>query len=102
MAVLILESLYASDFQVVVPFRIMPFEKFPNIKRIDKINCPLLLIHGTEDSVIPFSHSEELLAAAKQPKQLIPIPQADHNDVLWVGEEIYLQSIQGFALKLNQ
>jgi len=98
---LVLESSFATAFQVVVPFRIVPFEKFPNVKRIDKINCPLLLIHGTEDSMIPFSHSEELLAAAEEPKMLIPIPQADHNDVLWVGDDIYLQSIQEFALSLS-
>lgn len=99
---LILESSFATAFQVVVPFRIMPFEKFPNVKRIDKIDCPLLLIHGTDDSVIPFSHSEELLAAAQQPKTLVPIVNAGHNDVLWVGEAIYLQSIQDFALGLGQ
>jgi len=99
---LILESSFATAFQVVVPFRIMPFEKFPNVKRIDGIDCPLLLIHGTNDSVIPLSHSEALFAAAQQPKTLVPIEQADHNDVLWVGEALYLQSIQDFALSLGQ
>lgn len=97
---LILESSFATAFQVVVPIRIMPFEKFPNIKRIDQIDCPLLLIHGTDDGVIPFSHSEELYAAAQAPKTLVPIPQAGHNDVLWIGAETYLQSIQTFALSL--
>lgn len=97
---LVLESSFATAFQVVVPFRIMPFEKFPNIRHIDDIDCPLLLLHGTNDTIIPFSHSEELLAAADSPKQLVPIEGADHNDILWVGEETYLQSIQTFANNL--
>lgn len=97
---LVLESSFSTAFQVVVPFRIMPFEKFPNIRHIDNIDCPLLLLHGTDDTIIPFSHSEELLAAANSPKQLIPIEGADHNDILWVGKETYLQSIQTFANNL--
>ena len=32
---------------------------------------PLLLIHGTQDNVIPFHQVEELFAAAKQPKFLL-------------------------------
>mgnify|MGYP001795395192 CR=1 FL=1 len=99
---LVLESSFATAFQVVVPFRIMPFEKFPNIRHIDDIDCPLLLLHGTHDTIIPYSHSEELLAAANSPKQLVPIEGADHNDILWVGEETYLQSIQTFANNLSE
>ena len=98
---LILQSTFATVFQVVVPFRILPFEKFPTVKRIDRINCPLLLIHGTQDRTIPFSHSEELLAAAAEPKQLVPIVGADHNDILWVDGATYLESIQSFMSGLE-
>ncbi len=97
---LILESPFATVFQVVVPFRILPFEKFPNIKRVGDIDCPLLLIHGTEDQTIPFSHSEELLAAAQSPKQLVPILGAGHNDILLLAKETYLKRIQDFAAGL--
>lgn len=98
---LILQSTFATVFQVVFPFRVLPFEKFPTVKRIDEINCPLLLIHGTSDRTIPFSHSEELLAAAAEPKQLVPIMGADHNDILWVDGTTYLESIQSFISGLE-
>ncbi|MEO1392404.1 MAG: alpha/beta hydrolase [Cyanobacteria bacterium J06634_5] len=98
---LILQSTFATVFQVVVPFRILPFEKFPTVKRIDRIDCPLLLIHGTQDRTIPFSHSEELLAAAVAPKQLVPIVGADHNDILWVDGVTYLESIESFISGLE-
>lgn len=98
---LILESTFATAFQVSVPFRILPFEKFPSIRRIRDIDCPLLLIHGTDDRTIPFSHSEELLAAAAEPKRLVAIAQADHNNVLWIGKETYLSAIQEFANSLR-
>lgn len=99
---LILESTFATAFQVRVPFRILPFEKFPSIRRIGDIDCPLLLIHGTDDRTIPFSHSEALLAAAAEPKQLVAIAQANHNNILWIDKETYLSAIQEFAKALSQ
>jgi hypothetical protein len=39
---------------------------------------PLLLIHGTADGVIPHSHSQRLLAAAREPKRLIEVAGAGH------------------------
>ncbi len=97
---LILEGTFATVFQVVVPFRLLPFEKFPNIRRIHRINCPLLLIHGTADQTVPFSHSEALLAAAAEPKSLVAIAQADHNDILRVNAATYLKAIREFASML--
>ncbi|WP_437887491.1 alpha/beta hydrolase [Phytobacter sp. V91] len=41
---------------------------------------PVLLIHGTADRVIPWQHSEELFALAREPKQLIIIPDGEHID----------------------
>ena len=98
---LILESTFTTIFQVVIPVRILPFEKFPNIRRIANINCPLLLIHGTDDQTIPFSHSEELFETAVEPKQLVAIAQANHNDIRLVDETTYLNAIQKFSESLE-
>ena len=42
----------------------------------------LLLIHGTNDKVVPYSHSEMLLAEAREPKQLLTIEGGDHLDAM--------------------
>jgi fermentation-respiration switch protein FrsA (DUF1100 family) len=41
---------------------------------------PLLLIHGTADDAIPHTHSQRLLAEAREPKRLIEVPGAGHLD----------------------
>lgn len=52
---------------------------YESISAIDSIApIPLLLVHGTEDGVIPISHSERLYAAAKEPKELWKIKNAGH------------------------
>ncbi|RJX31325.1 MAG: alpha/beta hydrolase [Oxalobacter sp.] len=43
---------------------------------------PLLLIHGTSDRVVPYSHSEMLLAEAHEPKQLVTVAGGDHLDIM--------------------
>jgi uncharacterized protein len=43
---------------------------------------PLLLVHGTADSVIPHSHSATLLAAASEPKRLVTVEGAAHLEML--------------------
>lgn len=39
---------------------------------------PLLLLHGDHDKVIPYQHSQGLMARAKPPKELIVVPGAGH------------------------
>ncbi|OAM91955.1 alpha/beta hydrolase [Termitidicoccus mucosus] len=52
-------------------------------KHIAQISpIPLLLIHGTADSVIPESHSARLFAKAGEPKQLVIIPGSAHIDAM--------------------
>ena len=69
--------------------RVLPIDPFPNLKRIGKIKCPLTIIHGTDDSIIPFSQGKELFGLAPGPKQFVAVEGADHNDliaVLGLGE----------------
>ncbi|MEO1592069.1 MAG: alpha/beta hydrolase, partial [Cyanobacteria bacterium J06632_22] len=83
---LILESTFTKVFRVVVPVKLLPFEKFPNIDRLDAIEVPILIIHGTADERIPFEHSQQLYDAAKPPKQFLAVEGADHNNVFWTDE----------------
>jgi hypothetical protein len=101
---LIIESSFISAFQVIVPFRILPFEKFPNLDNIKKVKCPILVIHGKADDVIPFAHGEKLFNAAISPKLYLWVEEANHNDLFWVAEKKYQKALQEFTtlVKTNQ
>ena len=43
-------------------------DPFRSIERIDRIDAPLLVMHGTADAVIPFDHAEALFERATHPK----------------------------------
>ena len=71
---------------------------FPNLAKIRAITMPMLIIHGEYDSLIPPSEAEALFtASATRDKRLVIIPKADHNDIMWVGMERYLEAIKEFV-----
>ena len=43
---------------------------------------PLLLLHSSQDRVVPYNHAEQLLAEAGLPKRLITIEGGAHNDAM--------------------
>ncbi|WP_413558167.1 alpha/beta hydrolase [Bdellovibrio sp. HCB209] len=46
---------------------------------------PMLFIHGTDDPVIPFASSEDMFAAAREPKQFWTVPGGHHGDLFEVN-----------------
>lgn len=53
---LILESTFTQAFRVVIPFPLLPFDKFRNLEKITQVSSPVLVIHGVDDATIPVSH----------------------------------------------
>jgi hypothetical protein len=98
---LVLESAFVSAFRVITQIPILPFDKFPNINRIAQVRCPVLVMHGTQDAVIPFWHGEALFQAANQPKQFVAIPQAGHNNLMQVAGDRYASILRQFAASLQ-
>jgi abhydrolase domain-containing protein 17 len=99
---LILESAFTSVFRVVIPFPLLPFDKFPNRDRLAKITVPVLIIHGDRDEVIPFQHGQTLYQTAPGPKQFLAVPNAGHNDVSIIGGTSYTNAIRSFTDRLGQ
>lgn len=49
------------------------FDIYKNVKKIKKVKCPVLVIHGTDDDVVDWSHGKELWRLAREP-----------HDPLWI------------------
>ena len=93
---LVLQAPYLSAPRIVTKVRILPIDPFPNLKRIGQIGCPLTVIHGTDDSIIPFSQGKVLFGLAPEPKKFIAVEGADHNDLIAVlGLEEYRKELIG-------
>jgi uncharacterized protein len=100
---LVVESGFASVTRLIkhlgLPSRginLEPMEQ-ERMNRIRKISVPALIIHGEFDNLVPLQEAKDLFAAlGTAQKQLIIIPQADHNNIMFAGLEQYFEGIQKF------
>jgi fermentation-respiration switch protein FrsA (DUF1100 family) len=97
LAGLILEGPFVTAFRVVTYIPLLPFDKFRNVDKIKKAQCPVLVIHGRDDSVVPFWHGEKLFKTANEPKLNLWVDGAGHNDVLTVAGNRYWAVIEDFT-----
>ena len=93
---LVIESSFTTAFRVVTGIPVYPFDKFPNIDNIKNVNCPVLVIHGNADRVIPFSHGQQLFAMVDQPKLSFWVNGAGHLNLLEVAGEEYVKVMTEF------
>jgi pimeloyl-ACP methyl ester carboxylesterase len=81
----------------VVPFFPAMFvrHRFDTEAKAPAIPVPVLIIHGTEDDVVPFGMGERL-ARAFPHAQLVPIYGARHNDLLTMHPIVLRQALAPF------
>ena len=103
LAGLIIESGFADTFALLARMgaRVAGAQEdrdgFGNAK-ISRVGLRTLIIHGQSDVLIPASDARELFRrSAAQDKQLVLIPGAGHNDLMWVGMTRYMDAIQAFV-----
>ncbi len=98
---LILQSAFTSAFRVRLSVRLLPFDKFDNLAKLPRVRCPVLVIHGTADTLIPFAHGGRLLAAAPGRRQHLWVAGAGHNDLIETAGEEYWQALADFLRDLG-
>jgi fermentation-respiration switch protein FrsA (DUF1100 family) len=104
---LILESTFTSLKKVAA--RLFPLfppgislgEDYQSLDKIPKVTCPVLIIHGDRDELIPYEEGKALYEAAPLPKAFYPVNGAGHNDVSTVAGSRYLERIREFLRKMN-
>jgi abhydrolase domain-containing protein 17 len=97
----ILESPFLTAFRVMTRVPLFPFDKFRNVDKIGRVRCPLLILHGEADEIVPFWHGRRLFDKAPGRKMFVAIPGAHHNDLMWVAGARYGQALGDFEALLR-
>ena len=98
---LIVESSFVTAYRVLTRIPIFPYDKFKNIELIDKVKCPVMIIHGLQDKLIAPWHGKKLFEAANEPKISYWVEEAGHNDLILVAGSDYFKKIIEFATKID-
>ncbi|XP_032805824.1 alpha/beta hydrolase domain-containing protein 17C-like isoform X2 [Petromyzon marinus] len=96
-AAIVLHSPLMSGMRVAFPNtrRTYCFDAFPSIDKISQVSSPVLVIHGTEDEVIDFSHGLAMYERCQRAVEPLWVEGAGHNDVELYGQ--YLERLKRFV-----
>ncbi|KAJ6766481.1 ALPHA/BETA-HYDROLASES SUPERFAMILY PROTEIN [Salix purpurea] len=86
----VLHSPIASGLRVIYPVkRTYWFDIYKNIDKIPFVTCPVLVIHGTDDDVVSWSHGKQLWERCKEKYEPLWVKGGNHCDL-----ELYPQYIK--------
>lgn len=104
---LILEAPFSSFHDVgkahfpYLPVRWLARFHYPTALYLQKRSCPLLILHSTQDEVIPYSLGQTCYEQASSPKEFVTI-QGSHNDGIFRSEALYFQKVDAFLASLSR
>jgi uncharacterized protein len=110
---LILRSTFAGLAEVAsyhypwLPVRMFLIDRYPSAERIATVTCPILVLHGNVDTIVPFESGRRLFDAAPAasassiPKTFVVLPGADHNDIPYKAREPYRAALKQFFDRLQ-
>lgn len=93
---IILDGTYTSTFRVLTEVKLLPWDRFDNYARLPKIEHPVLLIHGTADQTIPFSHAKKNWEVIKGSKYRLFVDGASHNNLIEIAGREYWDMVLPF------
>ncbi|APG28792.1 hypothetical protein A7E78_13725 [Syntrophotalea acetylenivorans] len=70
--------------------------RYDNLGKIDQLRCPVLILQGDRDRIVPPKMAQQLFARVSHPKTLYLIPGAGHNDTYNIGGEPYWEQWRDF------
>jgi alpha-beta hydrolase superfamily lysophospholipase len=95
---LVLEATFTSVQDMVaqsswgfLPVSLILTQKFDALSKIGDVKMPVMIAHGTRDSIVPFQMGEELFNAAREPKRFIRVEGAGHHNLGAAGAAQYKQ-----------
>ncbi|CAN5681917.1 hypothetical protein BH10CYA1_BH10CYA1_03180 [soil metagenome] len=83
------------------PDFVFPEPHLDNVKIVETLNAPILILHGKKDHTVAFENSEQLYAKAHEPKNLVFLEDCGHNDMGVQNSALFFSSIKDFIGELK-
>lgn len=65
-----------------IPVRAISRQRFENIEKIGKVAMPKLMMHASDDDIVPYAHGQRLYEAAHAPKEWVELKGGHMNAFL--------------------
>jgi len=87
----------AKEFYPYIPVNLLLKDRFENFKKIKNINIPILIMHGEQDTIVPFKMGKKIFQLANEPKYFY---STKHDDHMMVYDESMIKTLKNF-IQLN-
>eukprot|EP00923_Selenidium_pygospionis_P048772 GHVN01083805.1.p1 GENE.GHVN01083805.1~~GHVN01083805.1.p1 ORF type:complete len:404 (+),score=20.01 GHVN01083805.1:46-1257(+) len=99
---IILQSPLLSIHRVGLKLRCtLPGDMFANVDKIKSVRCPVFIIHGTNDNMVPVYHGRELYDSCKTAVYPYWVEGAGHNDLEVCARQTFFQNVARFLQYLE-
>jgi hypothetical protein len=71
----------AAHHYPLLPVRRLLWDRYDSLSRVGALACPIAVVAGDRDRIVPFALSRRLYDAIRGPKTLITVTGSDHNDI---------------------
>lgn len=78
-----------------LPVRLLARSRYDTRAALARVDSAVLILHARDDEIVPFSHAERNLAAARGTKRLVAL-RGGHNDAWWTDRATYEEALRGF------
>lgn len=101
-AALILRSPFTSLVDVgrlhypILPVRWLLRDRFSSIESIERVRSPVLIVAGDLDRIVPLKQSRRLFDKTREPRELLIVRGADHNDRELLDGRQMIEAVRGF------
>jgi pimeloyl-ACP methyl ester carboxylesterase len=103
---LVLEATFTSVNDMIeqspwgfLPVGLILTQRFDTLAKMAEIRMPVIIVHGTRDSIVPFHMGERLYEAAHGPKRFIRVEGAGHHNLSGAGYEQYRAAVREMFLQ---
>jgi uncharacterized protein len=79
----------------IFPIRLIMRNPFESIRKVDRVNSPMLFLHSPEDTIIPFAEGRRLFDTARPPKRFVEV-RGGHINANDLDREKFFGAIRSF------
>jgi fermentation-respiration switch protein FrsA (DUF1100 family) len=83
-----------------VPISWLARIRYDTRSRLDKVNCPVLIVHSRDDELIPFAHGKALYESLRGHKKAMLEIRGRHADGFLLSGTLYTSGIRDFLAGL--
>lgn len=69
-------------------------QRFEAAERMARVRAPVLVVHGSEDRLVPHSIGRALYERAPEPKRFVLVQGGSHHSTNWVGSAQYREAVR--------